>query len=105
MSMDYIGIINYLQQFTIGLLGNKEVYNLYKDILPKTKFYSKYIKADKTKEDEANSNLIKFLCEKFFWSEDECAENLKLLTNSDIISTLKDYGLSDADIKKQFKLK
>lgn len=104
MSPDFIEIINYLQRYTIGVLSNRDVYRLYVDIFPKMKFFSKYTKTDKEQE-KYSSNLIDFLCEKFHWNEKECFNNLKMLDTDSVISYLKEYGFSDDDIKKQFKLK
>jgi len=104
-SIDYIEVINYLQQYTIGILENREVYKLLKDILPKVKFFTKYLKADKSEDDKYSENLIKLLCETFYWNEKECYENLKFIDQNNIISFLKDRGLSDGEIKKQFKIK
>lgn len=105
MSPDYISVINYLQQYTIGILSNRESYKLFKDLFPKSKFFTKYIKADKNIEEKFSPALITFLCEKFHWNESEAVSNLKFISTEDLISYLKDYGYSDSDIKKQFKLK
>lgn len=105
MSPDYIELINYLQQYTIGLLDRREVYKLLVDLLPKSKFFSKYIKADKDDENKVSEKLIQFLCEKFHWNEQETVYNLKLIKNEDLIEYLKEYGYSEKEIKQQFKLK
>lgn len=105
MSPDYIGVINYLQQYTVGILQNREVYKLFKDLFPKVKFFTKYTKVDKESEDKISPNLIKFLCERFCWNESETVSNLQFIKQEDLISYLKDHGYSDSDIKKQFKLK
>lgn len=105
MNPDYISIINYLQRYTVGILDNREVYKLLKDLLPKIKFFTKYIKADKSEDEKISTTLIEFLCSNFNWGREEALQNLKFL-NSDILSEyLKQYGYSDEDIKKQFKLK
>ena len=44
MHPDLIEIVDMFQQYTIGPLSKKHVYQLYHDILPKKKMYAKYIK-------------------------------------------------------------
>ena len=47
MNIGLIEIIDLFQQYTIGPLSRKHVYQLYYDILPAKKMFSKYIKGNK----------------------------------------------------------
>jgi hypothetical protein len=47
MNPDYIELVDMLQQYTIGLLDKKQVYQLYYELLPQQKTFSKYIKGKK----------------------------------------------------------
>lgn len=105
MNPDYISIINYLQPYTVGLLDNREVYKLFVDLFPKTKFFTKYIKADKDTEDKISPALILELCNDFNWNKQEAVENLHFLSDEVLKTHFKKKGYSDGDIKKQFKLK
>ena len=44
MNPDLIEIVDAFQQYTIGPLSKKHVYQLYLDFLPKAKMFAKYIK-------------------------------------------------------------
>ena len=44
MNPNYIEIVDMFQQYTIGPLSKKHVYQLYLDFLPKQKSFNKYIK-------------------------------------------------------------
>lgn len=105
MNPDYIGIINYLQQYTIGILNNREVYKLFKDLFPKIKFFTKYVKGEKEDVDKIPPALIEALCNDFNWDKRETIENLNLIPTSALIQHFKDRGYSEGEIKKQFKLK
>ncbi len=104
-SSDFIEIINYLQQYTIGILSNREVYKLLKDFLPKMKFFTKYSKADESNNDKYSEALISLLCETYLWNEKQCFENLKILDISIIETFLRERGYSDGEIKKLIKVK
>lgn len=110
MSMDYLPVINYLQRYTIGLLSSREVYKLYLDLLPKTKFFVKYVKSSKEKDDKMSDNLIEFLCQNKQWSEKEAIENLEIIFKQPdgvemLIEYIQQYGISEKEIKSKFKLK
>ena len=45
MNPDLIEIIDMFQQYTIGPLNKKHVYQLYYEILPKQKIFTKYVRA------------------------------------------------------------
>ena len=49
MSTTYIDLVNEIQHYTNGQLGDKEVYNLYKEILPKRKAFLVTLRAPKRK--------------------------------------------------------
>ena len=98
MNPDYIELVDMLQQYTIGVLDKKQVYQLYYELLPKQKTFSKYIKGKK--DTKYNSDLVKFICERFWVNKDEAAEYLELLPKEELVTELKRYGNDDATIKK-----
>jgi hypothetical protein len=64
MNPDYIELVDMLQQYTIGLLDKKQVYQLYYELLPKVKTFSKYIKGKKG--NKYQPELVKFICDRFW---------------------------------------
>jgi hypothetical protein len=113
MNMDYIGIVNFLQQFNLVGMDKREAYNLYLDLLPKKKVYLKYV--SKNKDDhikEYNSKLIDFISFQENWSKFETEENIELLNVTLeyqiflklILEYLNMYGISDNDAFSNFGL-
>ena len=103
MHYDLIEIVDMFQQYTIGPLDRKHVYQLYHDILPAARMRAKYIKGKKMKKFEPE--LIKFMAVHFELSEREVEEYLTLWNMSSfgkarIQEILRQYGKSDKEIKK-----
>ena len=59
MNSDLIEIVDMFQQYTIGPLSKKHVYQLYLDFLPKAKMFAKYIKGKKM--NKYNKSLVKII--------------------------------------------
>jgi hypothetical protein len=109
MHPDYISIVNYLQQYTISGMNPREVYKLYLDLLPKQKFFAKYIKAKNDDSEKFSPKLIEFLSRQEQWSQDETIDNLSFITstsegNSILKDYLKLYGISSDEAKKVYKI-
>ena len=101
MNPDYIEIVDMFQQYTIGPLSKKNVYQLYFDFLPKQKTFNKYIKGKKA--DKYNKDLVKFIADHFEVPKIEAEEYIDLLEKGEIISLLKKYGKSDKEAKSLLK--
>jgi len=105
MNMELIEIVNEFQKYTIGILSAKETYQLYYDILPKKKFYSKYVKGKK--QDKYNKHLVELFAKHYLCSETDAIEYLDILSStnrsSDIERIIKLYGKSDKEIKQLLK--
>ena len=101
MNPDYIELVDMLQQYTIGLLDKKHVYQLYYELLPKRKTFSKYIKGKKV--NKYQPELVKFICDRFWVNKQEAADYIELLPKDELISELKRYGNDDANIKRLLK--
>lgn len=102
MHPDYIGIVNYLQQYNIEGMKPREAYKLYCDMLPPVKFWSKYIKSKADKSDAINKNLIDFIAEQEQWSKSEAKENLEFILskpegNNLINKYLQAFGISEKE--------
>ena len=90
MNPSYLGIVNMIQNFT-GLnqiLSQKEVFNLYFNLLPtKFKFY-KWIKGEKNKKDKEKAE---YLAIHFKVSTREAYDYLKVLDKKTINKIIKNY--------------
>lgn len=104
MNQSYIELVNELQKYTVGLLENREVYNLYLDVLPKQKSFNKYIKGKKSSK--YNTELIDLLSNHFVISRKEVTEYLDMSLDSSrdtIVKIIKKYGKTDRDVEKLLK--
>jgi len=104
MHPDYIELIDMFQQYTIGGMDRKHVYQLYLDILPKRKIYAKYIKGKDA--DKYNKELIEFMAMHYNVSRREALEYVSILMDLDkdtITNLLRKYGKTDKEIKGLMK--
>ena len=81
MNMALTEVVNAFQQYTIGPLDKKHVYQLYHDILPKQKFYMKYTKSKKVAK--YNPELVEFITRTHMISKQEARERIELLLTSE----------------------
>ena len=90
MNPNYLGIVNMVQNFT-GLnqiLSQKEVFNIYFNLLPtKFRFY-KWIKGEKTKKDKEKAE---YLATHFKVSIREAYDYLQILDKKTVKSIIKNY--------------
>lgn len=109
MELEFIDVINYFQQYTNGVLSNKEYYTLLLHSLPKKSYYLKYIKS-KTKMD-ISTDILDIFCKHFELAKSEVYEYVKLLVKKnpeELILILKKYGIDDDQVsifKKQLQIK
>jgi len=104
MNPDFIEIVDMFQQYTIGPLDVKHVYQLYYDFLPKQKSFAKYIKGKKT--NEYNKELVEFIADHYMISRRESRQCIDFWKENDLpalANILKKYGKSDLEIKKIIK--
>ena len=102
MRMEYTELVNDLQKYTIGgALAPREVYKLYSDILPKQKFYQKYIKSANT--EKYNSELIDILTRYFKCSSSEVIEYIPFLGKEECKKILSKYGIEEKVHRKLLK--
>ncbi len=101
MNMNYIELVDMFQQYTIGPLKKKHVYQLYFDFLPKQKSFNKYIKGKK--HDKYNKELIKLIADHYQIARIEAEEYIGLLEEQDLITIVKKYGKNEKEIKGLLK--
>lgn len=98
---DYIELVDMLQQYTIGVLDKKHVYQLYYELLPRRKTFSKYIKGKS--ENKYNNELVMFVAERFLVNKRTAVEYLDMIPEEDVKTELRKYGHSDSSIKQLLK--
>ena len=81
-------------------MEDKDVYNLYKNLIPKQKKFLRYIKG---KKDKYSKKLLQFLAEHFQVSQREIIKYMSLLTKQDIEYLGKYYGKNKKQIKEMIK--
>ena len=106
MNMDLIEVVDMFQQYTIGPLSKKHVYQLYYDVLPARKMFSKYIKGKKV--DKYKPELVEFVRQSHMISKREANDHLDIFFKTDtgkefLIGLLKKYGTSTKEIKGLLK--
>ena len=101
MNPDLIEIVDMFQQYTIGPLSKKHVYQLYLDFLPKAKMFARYIKGKK--QDKYNKELVKLIADHYQVAKIEAEEYIGLLQKTEITDLLKRYGKQEKEIKGLLK--
>lgn len=94
MNPKYLELVNYVQ---LTPYENKEqLYNIYKEMLPKNKTYFKYLKS---KRKPKSKELIAHFCDYFECSAREANDYITLLKKKDIKKILTSRGLDEKEIK------
>ena len=99
MHPDYLELIAECQPVT-SRMESREVYNFFVDLLPRKKFFSKYIKASSGSSDK----LVNFVCTKLSIGYLDAIELLDGQPEVNIKNFLSEFGLTDKDIKREFNL-
>ena len=101
MNPDLIEIVDMFQQYTIGPLSKKHVYQLYLDFLPKAKMFAKYIKGKKM--NKYNKDLVTVVANHYQVSRLEAETYIDIMENVEITELLKKYGKQEKEIKGLLK--
>ena len=106
MNPNLIEIVDMFQQYTIGPLSKKHVYQLYLDFLPKQKMYAKYIKGKKV--DKYNKELVNIIKDHYEVNSHEAKDYIDLFKHTSggmnhLQELLKMYGISEKETKKLLK--
>jgi len=108
MSYDLIEFINLFQKYTLGKLGKRETFKLYAGILPKQKYYLKYIKS--TSEGNYVPELVEYIAKYFESSKTEAIDYLDIYYKTDegiqeVREIIEKYGLEEKKITALLKVK
>ena len=106
MHPDLIETVDALQQYTIGPLSKKHVYQLYYDILPNASVRAKYIKGKKV--NKYNKDLIRFVKDHYQINSQEAEEYIGIFIRTtsgiqSLVDIMKTYGKTEKEIKKLLK--
>ena len=96
MNPDYIDVVNLIQQYPN--CPKENIYNYYRDLLPKKKTFFKYIKTNIKFEKETVDKIAEY----YKCSTREAKEYINILTNNQIKDILN-IGTSNSNKKKKKK--
>jgi hypothetical protein len=99
MSPYYIELSNRLQ--TIPPTEKKQIYTIYKELIPKRKVFLKYVKGNISKY---NTNLLELLSSHFECSKAEAKEYFNVLGKPQIRILLSKMGFEKKEITKLLKI-
>ena len=98
MDIRYIELANYVQ--TIPYDNKKQIYSIYKEMIPKAKTFLKYIKTKTAKKPVA---LTEYVAKHFECSLGEAEEYIDILREHGTRRVLYDMGVEEKEIKKLLK--
>ena len=98
MNINYIEVANYIQ--TIPYDSKQQIYQIYREMIPKQKTFLKYIKS-RTKKQPAT--LVEYVAKHFECSLGEAEEYIDILRESGTRRVLYDMGVEDKEIEKLLK--
>lgn len=98
MCPDYIELVNYVQKIPYD--NKKQIYSIYKEMIPKRKVYLKYVGAKKKK---SNSELMEHISKYYCCSLKEADEYIDILGIEGIKNILPKMGIEEKEIKKLIK--
>ena len=94
----YIDIVNYVQK--MNPQGKKEIYSVYRELIPRKKQWNKYIKNENKKNYQ---DLSEYLIKYYQCSVKETYNYIDILGKDGVRSILTDMGLEKKEITKLFK--
>jgi hypothetical protein len=98
MDIRYIELVNYIQ--TIPYDNKQQIYNIYREMIPKAKTFFKYLKTNRKKK---NTEVIEYIAKHFECSLGEAEEYLDILRETGTRRVLYDMGVNDKEVDKLLK--
>lgn len=98
MNQDYIDIANLVQK--INPQNKKQIYSIYKEMIPKRKMWLKYIKNEAKKDQK---ELEEYIAKYFDCSLGEAEHYIDILRDTGVKSILDEMGVEEKEIKKLLK--
>jgi hypothetical protein len=98
MDIRYIELANYIQ--TIPYDNKHQLYQIYREMIPKSKVFLKYLKS-KTKKHP--TTLIEYVAKHFECSLGEAEEYIDILRDHGTRKVLYDMGMDEKEVEKLLK--
>ena len=98
MYIDYIDIVNYVQK--INPTNKKQIYSIYREMIPKQKVWLKYVKSQTPKK---NDELVNYVAEYFECSLGEADHYIDILREVGVRSILWKMGIDEKEQNKLVK--
>ena len=98
MNMSYIDIVNFVQN--INPQNKKEIYTIYREMIPKRKVWNKYIKNQNKKD---SKELATVIANKLSIGSDEASSYIPTLGKDGITEMLSDLGYDKKELKQLIK--
>ena len=98
MSPYYVEVADYAQSMLPTM--KKEIYNFYREMIPKRKVWLQYIK---TKNKPANKELVEKIAEYYEVGTSDAHSYINVITDKEIYTILGEMGLNNKEIKKLLK--
>lgn len=98
MNMEYVYLANYVQ--TIPYDNKKQLYSIYREMIPRKKVWLKYIKGtSKTFQPQ----LVDHICNYFECGKDTATEYLGVMKKQHTLDILSKMGIEEKEAKKLLK--
>jgi hypothetical protein len=98
MDIRFVELANYVQ--TLPYENKQQTYTIYREMIPKTKTFLKYVKS-RTKKQPAT--LVEYVAKHFECNLGEAEEYIDILRESGVRSVLYKMGIEDKEIEKLLK--
>ena len=98
MSPYYVEIADYAQSMLPTM--KKEIYNFYREMIPKRKVWLQYIK---TKNKPVNKELVEKIAEYYEIGTSDAYSYINIITDKEMFIILGEMGLDNKEIKKLLK--
>ena len=98
MNMSYIDIVNLVQN--INPQNKKEIYTIYREMIPRRKVWNKYIKSVNKKD---SKELAIIIANKLSIGSDEASSYIPILGKEGITEILSDLGYDKKELKNLIK--
>jgi len=98
MKQEYVELSNFVQ--SIPYDQKKQIYSIYKEMLPKRKVFLKWIKST---QPSPNPQLVEYVASYYEVGQFTAKEYTKVLTNKEKKSILENMGVDEKEQKKLLK--
>ena len=98
MSPYYVEVADYAQSMLPTM--KKEIYNFYREMIPKRKVWLQYIK---TKNKPVNKELVEKIAEYYEIGTSDAHSYINIITDKEMFVILGEMGLDNKEIKKLLK--